>query len=164
LDANELVTDDWPASPPLQEVHVEQRGEDGPVVLAVGRSGRSHWSLSVHAESTASDLDQAAADERWPALVFDVAVRLHQRPERLGSAYRSMVAASATSGDSLELSIAPWRYGVALVEESGVTDTTALVATTPEGIIISAGDVTTDIAASTTARTVRWKYRVSCFA
>jgi hypothetical protein len=137
---------------------------DGPVVLAVGRSGRSHWSLSVHAESMASDLDQAAADERWPALVFDVAVRLHQRPKRLGSAYRSMVAASATSGQSLELSIAPWRYGVAIVKEAGGMDTTALVATTPEGIVISAGDLATDIAASTTPRTVRWKYRVSCLA
>ena len=169
LDDHDLDTDDWPASPPLQEVHVEQRDETHRVVLAVGRSGRSHWSLSVHAERVSGESDEkgtVTTDAQLPALVFDVAVRLHRRPKRLGSAYRSMVAASPTSDQALELSIAPWRYGVAIVEEPLIDkpNAAAHLVATPQGFVISAGDVVTSITSTDKPRTIRWKYRVSCLA
>lgn len=67
----------WPESPPLQELHVEER--DGrSVALLVGRAGKSHWSASIGRE-----FGQNGGD----ALVFDVACRVSSRPQRLGSAY-----------------------------------------------------------------------------
>jgi hypothetical protein len=36
----------WPPSPALQEIHIQYRPTDGPVVFGVGKSGRNHWSLS----------------------------------------------------------------------------------------------------------------------
>jgi hypothetical protein len=67
--------DDWPQSPALQDLHIERRGS-GPVALLVGKSGTSHWSVSV----------EALAGET--ALRFDVACRLHRSPRWLGSTYR----------------------------------------------------------------------------
>lgn len=67
----------WPASPPLQELHVESRGEDRCVALLVGRAGGSHWSMSVEADPAA---------ER---LTFDIACRLRTMPQWLGSTYQS---------------------------------------------------------------------------
>jgi hypothetical protein len=69
---------DWPDSPPLQELHVEQRG-GGDVALLVGRAGRSHWSASIGV---------AASEDGRPSLTFDVACRASSRPVLLGSAYR----------------------------------------------------------------------------
>ena len=66
----------WPISPPLQHVHVEERPGDVVVALAVGMAGRSHWSMSVELDPTLN------------RLAFDVACRCHQQPERLGSMYR----------------------------------------------------------------------------
>ncbi len=42
------TTDDWPASPPLADWHIEERAGDR-VLMAVGRAGRSHWSVVVTA-------------------------------------------------------------------------------------------------------------------
>lgn len=53
----------WPASPPFQEVHVEQH-EGRQVALLVGRAGQCHWSGSV-------EIDPEAA-----AVHFDIACRL----------------------------------------------------------------------------------------
>lgn len=64
----------WPASPPFQQLHVEQR-PTGPIVFLIGMAGRSHWSAAV----------EAAADRR--SIRFDVAVRFQACPEQLGSAY-----------------------------------------------------------------------------
>lgn len=63
----------WPASPPVQEWHDETRAGVS-VLMAVGRAGRSHWSLSCEVKSGG----RAA---------FDVAARIGEPPERLGSSY-----------------------------------------------------------------------------
>jgi hypothetical protein len=64
----------WPASPPVQEWHDEARN-GLTVLMAVGRAGRSHWSLSceITAEGRAT---------------FDVAARISELPERLASSYQ----------------------------------------------------------------------------
>jgi hypothetical protein len=68
--------EDWPASPPLQELHFERRSADLSVALLVGMAGSSHWSLVVEAH---------AARE---CLVFEAACRVHGTPGLLGSRYR----------------------------------------------------------------------------
>lgn len=74
----------WPASPPFQELHVEQRGEMQ-VALLVGNAGKSHWSGSIEAH---------VSDEK---LVFDVACRAREAPQWLGSTYQ-MVESNQLSG------------------------------------------------------------------
>ena len=66
--------EDWPLSPPFQEVHFEERDPGGRIALLVGMAGRSHWSASVAAEGDAI---------RW-----DIACRVREAPTWLGAAYQ----------------------------------------------------------------------------
>ncbi len=68
--------DHWPPSPPLQNLHIEDRSA-GRVALLVGQAGTSHWSASVEPH------------ESGAGFRFDVAARVRQSPPRLGSVYRS---------------------------------------------------------------------------
>ena len=93
----------WPASPALQQLHIERRPIDGgatsEVALLVGLAGRSHWSLSVEPR-----VEKAAEPHGVGGLValeFDAACRVHQLPERLGTTYR---LEQPLSGGSAELS------------------------------------------------------------
>lgn len=76
----EGTTDEaWPASPPLQQLHLEDRGGGQRVALLVGMAGRGHWSLVV----------EPTADRR--GFLFDAACRLAAIPTQIGSAYRWLV-------------------------------------------------------------------------
>jgi hypothetical protein len=89
LESVEGSPDDaWPASPPLQECHVEPRPDGRTVALLVGRAGKSHWSLSVLCDPASS------------GLLFEVACRLAGEPPWLGSRYRTrgMAVAESESG------------------------------------------------------------------
>ena len=66
----------WPASPPLQQLHLEERPGDVQVALLVGMAGSSHWSMSCE------------ADPHAKTLTFDVAVRVKRSIQKLGSLYR----------------------------------------------------------------------------
>jgi len=77
--------DSWPPSPPLKELHYEERAAQT-VALAVGMAGRSHWSLAVEADS-----DDLVPDDGG-RFVFDVACRITGEPAWLGSRYRLVVA------------------------------------------------------------------------
>ena len=73
----EDTSDDlWPASPPLQDLHIEQREGGVQVALLVGRAGRSHWSLSIEVNPNGSELR------------FDAACRTDEKPRWLGSTYK----------------------------------------------------------------------------
>ena len=80
----------WPASPPLQELHFEDRG-NVQVAMLVGRAGKSHWSLSV-------TLDPAA-DE----LLFDAACRSGEVPIWLGSTYRELSVPSPVRIETVDV-------------------------------------------------------------
>ncbi len=67
--------EDWPSSPALQSLHIEERSE-GPVALLVGHAGSSHWSMS------------AETDANSASLIIDAACRISQRPGHIGSSYR----------------------------------------------------------------------------
>jgi hypothetical protein len=73
----------WPPSPPLQSLHIEPR-EAGPVALLVGKSGTSHWSVSIEAVITRA------------AFEFDIACRVHCLPSWLGNVYRITTAHPAS--------------------------------------------------------------------
>lgn len=98
--------EDWPASPPVQEISRERIG-DRDCLLGVGRAGKSHWSISVETlpprESTdaavARASDPAAAEGPFPrgsGLRFDIACRCTEAPGWLGSTYRTDVAGLIT--------------------------------------------------------------------
>ena len=89
LDDDEVATsiegdadDEWPSSPPIQQLSLESAGESN-VLLGVGGAGTSHWSISVELSS-----DPVAAK-------FDLACRFKSEPSQIGSAYRI--------GDAVEL-------------------------------------------------------------
>lgn len=65
----------WPASPPVVELSLVRTAAE-PVLLGVGKAGRSHFSLSVSA-------CQAEPD----TLVFDLACRIQEPAVWLGSTY-----------------------------------------------------------------------------
>ena len=140
--------DDWPPSPPLAQLHVEDRAGGGRVALLVGMAGRSHWSLSV----------EALAEARQ--LVFDAACRLggsaDSRSGRLGSRYRAMIAP------------APDAKGIARISAYG---STCYVACEPAGEcptgVLSVTSIgltivpSTDGGANRSAPNRRWRYRVT---
>lgn len=74
--------DEWPPSPPFQQLHVERR-TSGPVVLLIGMAGKTHWSAAV----------EVAADRK--SIIFDVAARHQSWPEYLGSNYSYVESAAA---------------------------------------------------------------------
>lgn len=67
--------DDWPPSPPLQQLSIEEIRPGVEVALLVGMAGKSHWSVSIEPQ-----LDH-------PGFIFDVACRIAQSPTCLGSRY-----------------------------------------------------------------------------
>ena len=94
--------DDWPPSPPLQNLHRETLPNGRPALLLVGAAGRSHWSASI----------EAVPDE--PALAFDVACRHSGAAGWLGSRYRARAAAEAAL--TIETGNSSWAWKDAVLE------------------------------------------------
>jgi len=69
--------DRWPASPVFAKLHTHPIA-GGIAVMGLGLAGRSHFSASVGADPAAPG-----------AIRFDIAARIHEPPDRLGSTYRS---------------------------------------------------------------------------
>ncbi|HEY2761172.1 MAG TPA: hypothetical protein VGI75_10520 [Pirellulales bacterium] len=79
LLSNEGTADDlWPASPVLQSLHIESRPGGIQAALLVGTAGRSHWSMSVETDPSKN------------RFVFDIACRIHDSPDWLGSTYSAV--------------------------------------------------------------------------
>lgn len=90
-DQMRSADDDWPASPPIQQLSLEMI-HGAAVLLGVGQAGKSHWSVSVETIQGSSR----------PALQFDLACRCRVRPPWLGSSYaRQRDAAGLTEGLTL---------------------------------------------------------------
>ncbi|MGV3485720.1 MAG: hypothetical protein ACO1RT_14985 [Planctomycetaceae bacterium] len=94
-DATSLSDDDdWPASPPIQQLSLEMIGGT-PALLGVGQAGKSHWSLSV---------EPVNVDDMRPALKFDLACRCPVQPRWLGSSYtRQVVEGGLAPRDGLDM-------------------------------------------------------------
>lgn len=80
----------WPPSPPLQELHFEER-PTGRVALLVGSTSDAHWSLAIDTTEAGFCFDVACRISGGE--VFDSSVTLQ-------TAYRSMVAPKQESKPS----------------------------------------------------------------
>ena len=78
----------WPESPPLQDFEIEPRGGSQKVALMLGMAGTSHWSASVEVERQ--------------FIRFDIACRIREAAESLGSTYAAQDA-KITLGDGAAL-------------------------------------------------------------
>ena len=99
------ATDRWPPSPPLQELAVDQRPDRSVaqktsvpavarrIALLLGRAGSGHWSASFELRNDPL------------RLIVDVASRISERPEFIGSTYQAANAPRQPSenGERLEL-------------------------------------------------------------
>ncbi len=91
----------WPASPPFQSLHIEERDDGRTLALLVGMAGMSHWSASV-------EIDAAAGCVR-----FDVACRVRAaEPGPLSSSYRLLTA-------GLLAVVSSGRFGPTRLEQTG---------------------------------------------
>ena len=72
------LSDRWPASPAFTEIMVTETAA-GPALVAVGRAGRSHFSASL-----------TAAAETVDTVLVEIACRLQEAPDWLGSTYRPL--------------------------------------------------------------------------
>lgn len=105
--------DDWPSSPPLQQLSLEKIN-DSSVILGVGAAGRSHWSISVEVIPSVPEngviangvpesgvLESGVLENRGdgdpvgPAghargskIKFELACRSKERPAFIGSSYQ----------------------------------------------------------------------------
>ena len=95
--------DDWPSSPPLQQLSLEKIN-DSSVILGVGAAGRSHWSISVEVIASVpangvlesgvlenrgdGDPVGPAGHARGSKIKFELACRSKERPAFIGSSYQ----------------------------------------------------------------------------
>ena len=97
----------WPASPVIAAL--AEGDPSGGAIVGIGSAGRSHFSLAVTPHATLRD-----------TLVFEVACRVRDAPERLGSAYRRTtpegdvvtLGPECESGDSGLPRTIRWTYSI----------------------------------------------------
>jgi hypothetical protein len=87
---------EWPSSPPCQNLveGINDRGDQ--VVMVTGSAGDCHWSMTAEASRQQFAKDSGFAffgelkgpTEHFPILLFDVACRIKSAPQWLGSSYR----------------------------------------------------------------------------
>jgi len=131
--------DEWPLSPPLQSLAIEQREEGRQVALLVGMAGRSHWSMSV---------------ESWPneqTLVFDAACRIHESPTMLGATYQTMFAPSRLGSQSFDIG------HECKFESAAMSDSAQSMVHESEGRI----SLRIDTNKASLPKTFRWQYTIS---
>jgi hypothetical protein len=75
LSAEGETGDEWPPSPPFQNLELQTIPGKAQTALLVGKAGLNHWSAAIEADPTAG------------VLRFDIACRLQKEPVRLGSSY-----------------------------------------------------------------------------
>jgi hypothetical protein len=131
IDGSAGANEDWPPSPPLTDWQLEERPGER-VLMAVGRAGHSHWSVVVSVNGTVpapAVADAPPTGERQftpgggpphsllmpgpgapalrsfaaPRIAFDIACRIREAPERLGSEYRFLVSCRVIDDTRLEL-------------------------------------------------------------
>jgi len=107
----------WPASPVLVELsRVALPGTataGGQAIVGVGLAGRSHFSASIAPDPTVTD-----------GIRFEIACRLHEPPDWLGSTYRvgrQLMQVTATDAGGLLPRTVVWAYSIGPQGISGVT-------------------------------------------
>lgn len=102
---------DWPPSPPVQDVHFEDR-DANQILFGVGMAGKSHYSLSIESN-------------RRDKLSFEFACHLKEPPQFLGVTYH--LGRRSTEVDNLVADqITPLENSTVLVEED-LDESTSLI-------------------------------------
>jgi hypothetical protein len=131
--------EDWPPSPPLQQLSVEELRPETQVALLVGMAGKSHWSMSV----------EPASDR--VAFVFDVACRSRGGVEQIGSRYLLLADKLNSKGDH-DATIGVEGRSIQLrCDRQGAT--AATVKDDPSGVRIEPTVINSD-------GTTRWRYTI----
>jgi hypothetical protein len=128
-----------PPSPPLQQLHIEDRPGGTRVALLVGMSGQEHWSMSVEAPGHGT------------CLIFDVACRRSQIAVEPASCYRIAAA------DWTRLAVSP--AGIVDVSEGWRLNTMAVGSEPAAALQVRDGRLSVRPFDSS-QRTARWMYRV----
>ena len=97
VEGNE--SQDWPPSPPLQEVNQHQLANEN-AVLAVGMAGHSHWSASFSIDSG--------------EILVELACLCKSQPDFLGSQYEIADNVTAASTNKSEVGLQSGNYRVAI--------------------------------------------------
>jgi hypothetical protein len=146
--------DNWPASPPLQNIStssVESDSEHGHVAMLVGAAGTSHWSMCVSARDRC-DLSRDA-NLNQSELIFDVACRLKESPVWLGTSYRAIAGQVAISEKFQQAYVPVDLPACAVTCESGQLQ----LDTSSDAFPIIRCNASS-IAVDSTPTTARWKY------
>ncbi|MBI3465753.1 MAG: hypothetical protein HY000_22275 [Planctomycetes bacterium] len=144
LESIEGTPDDaWPASPPLQSLHCEDRPDGKQLALLVGMAGRSHWSLSL-------ELDPALG-----TVTCDVACRLHDEPGALTSTYRIVQTPVSMIGGSLALSSGARRFQLLLPQTADQHRCGLGISGASQVVVRNA------LASGPLPRTERWRYALT---
>lgn len=134
----------WPASAPLQTLHVETRPE-GPIALLVGMAGKCHWSASV-------ELDVARHQVR-----FELAARV--RPPGspwLGSTYQLAEGYRARPVEGGRLVVSASSHALSGIAIQAAEPDTLVELSSDGGVLVAAREILVADAAAT----IRWSYRV----
>ncbi len=150
LESIEGTADEpWPASPPFQEAHLEQRAGGRQVVLLVGMAGSSHWSAS------------AEIDPQSHSVAFDIACRLRGRSDWLGSRYEIHGAGLAIPDGRIRLTTDP---STELLGQRPLARWLELATNgDPAGLILEGSElrIAAETVESQAAHTIRWRYAIS---
>ncbi len=133
----------WPPSPPLQQLSIEERAPGNRVALLLGMAGRSHWSASV-------ECDPASL-----SLLFDMACRVPQPPQRLGRCYRTEVPLAESSLEQARFTTAGAAVTLQLPPSANPPSVALAL---PENRIEV---VFQDLTVARVPSTLRWTYRVT---
>lgn len=145
---------DWPASPPLQEIHLQEI--DGRnVVMGVGMAGSAHWSIACESQTNDSS----------PKFVFDLACRVSEQPVWLGSSYQfpGETASIASVDDYLSVEVGSG-FILCVVALSIENEQAPRLAVSDSGELTIAasarGQEHEEHSPSSPARTIRWQYQL----
>ena len=135
--------ENWPASPPIQQVNCPCRDGQPTAILGMGMAGRSHWSLSI----------EASVDPQ--ALVFDVACRPGGELGKLASGYQTFVSSTGQAGDDVVvLEHSSRRFQIQTISADSSANSSLDCAGQSVAVLVHANQ-------RTGAKTFRWKYRVA---
>lgn len=140
--------EDWPVSPPFQEVDFAGSPSDSTIAYLVGKAGTSHWSMSV------------ALEPKLNIFHFDVACRIQSAPDHLGSRYRAFQPVE-NDGPVIDFHASDKTARLMIEERGGGVAETRLareIDSTSEGSII---DVCVPTPPPPFPRTVQWGYRIA---
>ena len=131
--------EEWPESPPLQQLSVEELRPSTHVALLVGMAGQSHWSMSV---------EPAGVEAGY---TFDVACRSRAKARQLGSGYRLQSAGLVGVGNHAATVGIEGRELTIMCDHEGPA--ASQIQVSPDGIRIEPKTIVS-------AGTTRWRYTV----